>query len=77
MFQLGYSTATAGSPGEGDRLLLFGRASGHAAGDWPGSTMTAARLERPAEQWINCRMTHVFSLGHLMGRRMRLLPTMG
>ena len=25
-------------------------------------------LDRPVELWITCRMTHVFSLGHLMGR---------
>ena len=54
---------------EGDRLLDFSRASRHPAGGfaWLDS---AGRpdLERPAELWITCRMTHVFSLGHLLGR---------
>ena len=25
-------------------------------------------LDRPVELWVSCRMTHVFALGHLMGR---------
>ena len=54
---------------EGDRLLEFGRASRHPEGGFawlsddgrPSST-------RPVELWITCRMTHVYSLGHLLGR---------
>lgn len=54
---------------EGDRLLEFGRASRHAGGGFgwlndDGST----DLDRPRELWITCRMTHVYSLGHLLGR---------
>ena len=55
---------------EGDRLLAFARASVHPDGgfawlDEEGSP----QLDRPAELWISCRMTHVFALAHLMGRR--------
>jgi sulfoquinovose isomerase len=54
---------------EGDRLLRFSRASRHPAGGfaWLDS---AGRpdLDRPLQLWINCRMTHVFALGELMGK---------
>ncbi len=54
---------------EGDRLLEFSRASRHPGGGfaWLDASGRPA-LERPVELWITCRMTHVFSLGHLMGR---------
>lgn len=55
--------------GEGDRLLEFSRASRHPAGGfaWLDSA-GRPQLDRPVELWITCRMTHVFALGHLMGR---------
>lgn len=54
---------------EGDRLLDFSRASRHPAGGFAWLDATGrATLNRPVELWITCRMTHVFSLGHLMGR---------
>ncbi|WP_332665195.1 AGE family epimerase/isomerase [Aeromicrobium sp.] len=54
---------------EGDRLLEFGRASRSADGGfaWLDEEGRPA-FDRPVELWITCRMTHVFSLGHLMGR---------
>jgi len=54
---------------EGDRLLEFSRASRHPAGGfaWLDSAGRPS-FDRPVELWITCRMTHVFSLGHLMGR---------
>ncbi len=54
---------------EGDRLLEFSRAARHPAGGF--AWLDAAgrpELDRPVELWITCRMTHVFSLGHLLGR---------
>lgn len=54
---------------EGDRLLQFGRASVHPDGGfaWLSEDGTP-ELDRPVELWISCRMTHVYSLGHLLGR---------
>ncbi len=54
---------------EGDRLLEFGRASRHPDGGfaWLDDAGTP-ELDRPVELWITCRMTHVYSLAHLMGR---------
>ena len=54
---------------EGDRLLSFGRASRHPSGGfaWLGED-GAPDLARPLELWITCRMTHVYALGHLLGR---------
>ncbi|GAA4730303.1 hypothetical protein GCM10023350_11920 [Nocardioides endophyticus] len=54
---------------ETDRLLEFARASAHPDGgfawlDDDGNPL----LGRPVELWITCRMTHVFTLAHLMGR---------
>ena len=55
--------------GEGDRLLQFSRASRHPAGGFAWLDVAGRpQLDRPVELWITCRMTHVFSLGHLMGR---------
>ena len=54
---------------EGDRLLEFSRASRHPGGGFAWlDTSGRPALDRPVELWITCRMTHVFSLGHLMGR---------
>lgn len=54
---------------ETDRLLAFSRAARHPAGGfaWLDSA-GQPQLDRPVELWITCRMTHVFALGHLMGR---------
>jgi mannose/cellobiose epimerase-like protein (N-acyl-D-glucosamine 2-epimerase family) len=55
--------------GEGDRLLDFSRASRHPAGGFAWLDVAGRpELDRPVELWITCRMTHVFALGHLMGR---------
>ena len=54
---------------EGDRLLEFGRASRHPDGGFAWlDDAGAPELDRPVELWITCRMTHVYSLGHLLGR---------
>ena len=54
---------------EGDRLLEFGRPSEHPDGGFAWlSDDGRAELDRPVEVWITCRMTHVYALGHLMGR---------
>jgi mannose/cellobiose epimerase-like protein (N-acyl-D-glucosamine 2-epimerase family) len=54
---------------EGDRLLEFSRAARHPAGGFAWLDGTGRpELDRPVELWITCRMTHVFALGHLMGR---------
>ncbi len=53
---------------EGDRLLEFGRASRHPEGGFAWLDDDGKPdLDRPAELWITCRMTHVYSLGHLLG----------
>jgi len=55
--------------GEGDRLLEFSRASRHPAGGFAWLDDSGRpELDRSVELWITCRMTHVFSLGHLLGR---------
>jgi mannose/cellobiose epimerase-like protein (N-acyl-D-glucosamine 2-epimerase family) len=56
---------------EGDRLLEFGRASRN-----PGAAGGFAWLDdrgrpdvtQPLPLWVTCRMTHVYSLAHLLGR---------
>ena len=54
---------------EGDRLLGFSRAARNPAGGFAWLDVAGRpQLDRPVELWITCRMTHVFSLGHLMGR---------
>ena len=54
---------------EGDRLLAFSRASRHPDGGFAWlSTDGTPELERPVQLWVTCRMTHVFALGHLLGR---------
>ncbi len=54
---------------EADRLLDFARASRHPDGGF-GWLDDQGRLDldRPVELWVTSRMTHVFALGHLMGR---------
>ena len=55
--------------GECDRLLEFGRASRHPDGGFAWlDDAGRPELDRPVELWITCRMTHVYSLAHLMGR---------
>ncbi|MCW2760463.1 MAG: N-acylglucosamine 2-epimerase [Marmoricola sp.] len=54
---------------EGDRLLEFGRASRHPAGGFAWlDDQGRTDLEAPLPLWVTCRMTHVYALGHLMGR---------
>ncbi len=54
---------------EGDRLLAFSRGARHPAGGFAWLDEAGRpQLDRPVELWITCRMTHVFSLAHLMGR---------
>jgi mannose/cellobiose epimerase-like protein (N-acyl-D-glucosamine 2-epimerase family) len=54
---------------EGDRLLDFSRAARHPTGGFAWlDDAGRPELDRPVELWITCRMTHVFSLGHLLGR---------
>jgi mannose/cellobiose epimerase-like protein (N-acyl-D-glucosamine 2-epimerase family) len=54
---------------EGDRLLDFGRAARRPDGGFAWLDDTGApEPDRSTELWITCRMTHVYSLGHLMGR---------
>jgi mannose/cellobiose epimerase-like protein (N-acyl-D-glucosamine 2-epimerase family) len=54
---------------EGDRLLEFGRASRLRQGGFAWLDDDGVPdLDRPAELWVTCRMTHVYSLGHLLGR---------
>jgi len=54
---------------EGDRLLEFGRASRQPEGGFAWLDDSGVPdLDRPVELWVTCRMTHVYSLGHLLGR---------
>ena len=54
---------------EADRLLDFSRASRHPGGGFAWLDETGQpETDRPVELWITCRMTHVFALGHLLGR---------
>ncbi len=54
---------------ESDRLLTFSRAARHPDGGfaWLG-TDGRPDLDRHVELWVTARMTHVFALGHLLGR---------
>lgn len=54
---------------EGDRLLDFGTVARHPAGGFAWlDDQGEPELERPVELWITARMTHVYALGHLLGR---------
>jgi sulfoquinovose isomerase len=54
---------------EGDRLLDFGRRARHPGGGFAWLDVAGEpQLDRPVELWITCRMTHVFSLGSMLGR---------
>ena len=53
---------------ETDRLLEFGRASRVPTGGFARQGDDGAPQAGPLELWITCRMTHVYSLGHLLGR---------
>ena len=54
---------------ETDRLLSFSRGAVHPEGGFAWLDEAGApELDRPRELWITCRMTHVFALGHLLGR---------
>jgi sulfoquinovose isomerase len=54
---------------EGDRLLDFGRASRHPDRGFAWLDERGhPEPDRPVELWVTCRMTHVYALGHLMGR---------
>src|SRR5436190_6482097 len=69
MFELGDEGHARWLAAEGDRLLEFGRASQHPAGGFAWLDDDGVPLlDRPSELWITCRMTHVYALGHLLGR---------
>lgn len=69
MTWLGSPAHTRWLEGESDRLLQFSRASRHPAGGFAWLDVAGQpQLDRPVALWITCRMTHVFALGHLMGR---------
>src|SRR4051794_11513630 len=54
---------------ETDRLLAFAEGSRHPRGGFAWLDDDGRPdLARPRELWINTRMTHVFALGHLLGR---------
>ncbi|WP_444662622.1 AGE family epimerase/isomerase [Cellulomonas sp. CW35] len=56
---------------ETDRLLAFGRASAQRVGDggaFARQDDEGRPVDGPWELWIACRMTHVYALGHLLGR---------
>ena len=52
---------------ETDRLLDFGRASA-VPGGFARQDEAGAAVDGPLELWIACRMTHVYAIGHLLGR---------
>lgn len=54
--------------GETDRLLAFGGRSVHPVGGFGRQDEVGGLAAGPAELWITCRMTHVYALGHLLGR---------
>ena len=54
---------------ETDRLLTFSRGSVHPDGGFAWLDRAGEpEHDRPRGLWITCRMTHVFALGHLLGR---------
>lgn len=69
MAWLGSATHARWLEAEGDRLLEFGRASRDPAGGFGWlDDKGVPEADRPLELWVTCRMTHVYALGHLMGR---------
>ena len=54
--------------GETDRLLDFGRASAVPGGGFARQDEQGGAQDGPLELWITCRMTHVYAIGHLLGR---------
>lgn len=53
---------------EVDRLLAFGRAAALPTGGFARQDDEGRPTDGPLELWIACRMTHVYALGHLLGR---------
>ncbi|KMM45644.1 N-acyl-D-glucosamine 2-epimerase [Cellulomonas sp. A375-1] len=53
---------------ETDRLLAFGRGSVVPGGAFARQDDAGQPADGPWELWIACRMTHVYALGHLLGR---------
>jgi sulfoquinovose isomerase len=54
---------------ECDRLLAFGRRARHPDGGFAWlDDAGVPDPSHPRELWVTCRMTHVYALGHLMGR---------
>lgn len=53
---------------ETDRLLAFGGPSAVPGRGFARLDEQGAPVDGPAELWITCRMTHVYSLGVLLGR---------
>lgn len=54
---------------ECDRLITFAQGSAHPAGGFAWLDDCGRHLrDRSVQTWITCRMTHVFALGHLLGR---------
>jgi sulfoquinovose isomerase len=54
---------------ETERLLAFAERSVHPDGGFAWLDVAGQpRLTAPVETWITCRMTHVYALGHLLGR---------
>ena len=53
---------------ETDRLLEFGRGSALPAGGFARQSDDGTPDTGPLELWIACRMTHVYAIGHLLGR---------
>lgn len=69
MTWIGSPAHTRWLEGETDRLLRFSRSARHPAGGFAWLDVAGdPQLDRPVELWITARMTHVFALGHLMGR---------
>ena len=63
------SSVTRPIEDETEALLAFSEGARHPSGGfaWLDDGVAADR-DRPLELWVNCRMTHVFALGHLLGR---------
>jgi sulfoquinovose isomerase len=53
---------------ETDRLLDFGRGAAVPGGAFARQGDDGTPADGPWELWIACRMTHVYAIGHLLGR---------